>query len=190
MGFLSKRASEQPIVETTTEEKKTSVKLEFERDEITISYDISCEGADKRPIGTFDITALARISFSSPLEWLQGKSITLNVYSGEEFVKRKEDKWGIGNFNIVDTKETSSDAELYLDHQCARDLAHMLNDWRRRKGTRLYFSLDLWFDREFRHHTRGYLIKVFVIYRVSCCVHQPETETEDIDLNGCSQDSV
>ena len=58
---------------------RNAVKLQFERDDITISYDINCEGKDKRPVGAFGITANARISYSSPLEWSEGELITLNV---------------------------------------------------------------------------------------------------------------
>lgn len=139
MGLLSKRPSAAPSEAATAGESvRGSVKVRCERDDMVISYDLGCEGADKRPSGSFSIPAGAKISYAGePLEWLLGKYVSFSVYSGEQFVKRREDKWGIGTLSVNERRQDCSDInlDLYLDVSCARDLAYMLNDWRRTQGT-------------------------------------------------------
>jgi hypothetical protein len=185
MSLLSRRAPT-PADTAPTEGNSASICLACRPEDFVIGYRLEASGTNKRPVASFDVSAMTKVAFTDSPKLPRRRDVNLTVYCGEEFVNRREDKWGIGTFEIADGKGTT--ASLYLDVQTARDFVYMLNDWRRNAGTRLYLEFKLWWDRQFKHASRGYGIDVFVISSVSCCVHGPnqflsyEQQLADDDL--------
>jgi hypothetical protein len=171
MPILPKRAPAKPV-EPLTENKSASVCLACRPEDIVIGYGLEANGTNKRPVPSFNVDGMSKVSSSDSPKLPKRRDVSLSVCCGEEFVNRREDKWGIGTLEIKDDRQTT--ANLYLDLQTARDFVYMLNDWRRHPGTRLYLEFKLWLDRQFMHAAEGYPVEIFIISSMACCVHGPD----------------